>query len=205
MAPRLKRLVDIARKLGSALTRTLLQVIWRNDPWARFAASLEPGAFGAAETTPRAALSFRSSVQVDSLNDICAWLIQCEPAAVTGTGFEAGTTADFAAALELERRGNCKSLASWSFAKLNALRYQPTLVVGRWDQSADPGEFHTWVLFEDNGITYLLESVEKHRARMIRPLVDVRHHYVPLYSGSASGATHLYLEYLRRSLRNSSD
>lgn len=193
--------MSILRRLSRALGRGLLRIVWRSDPWARFAATLDRGAFGGTETTPLAALTMHSTVRVASIDELCTWLADCQAARAEPSS-RRDTTLDLAVRFEEKRVGNCKSSASWVFVKLHTFGLAPTLVVGRWDESVLPNEYHMWVLFEDRGTTYVFESVEKRRDRMIRPLNEVKQHYTPLYSSTAAGATHVYLEHLRLRLQS---
>lgn len=186
---------ELYRKFGQLLVR----FVTRNDPWAAFKAPLPSGAFGDGQQ-PVAALQERLGVRPGTVEDLCRWLADCEKVSGADLRYGSATIAELARRLENEHKGNCRAHASWAFAQLHRLGFDPLIVVGRWDQSRDSGEYHAWVLFERNGTTYLLETMEPDHQRMIQPLANVNTHYIPRYSAAASGATYIYLDELRSRL-----
>jgi hypothetical protein len=81
------------------------------------------------------------------------------------------------------KRGDCEDHALWAWRKLAEQGIDARFVVGRWRQhdSADPG-LHAWVFYEQDGASYVMETVTKDDAAMVQELGTVRDMYSPHFS-----------------------
>jgi hypothetical protein len=135
----------------------------------------------------------QSKVSADSLDEICDWLMACEyrlqPEHLCRRGGWPPAD-DF----ENNRRGDCKDHALWAWRKLNEIGVPAELLVGQcrshdedfqefnpWTFSGDFFQGHAWVQFQQGGVSYLLDSTQKVRDAMIRPLVELRAYYLPWF------------------------
>jgi hypothetical protein len=123
-----------------------------------------------------------STVRVRSLDDIVAWLLDCEY--VTDAElFHEPDLWQHPSAFEQLRRGDCEDFALWAWRKLAEIGIDAEFYVGRvccGDASADWQ--HAWVVYRVNGTDYFFEPAARSRAQMIRLLADVMDDYVPHFA-----------------------
>jgi len=124
-----------------------------------------------------------SAVEVQSIDDIVAWLQGCEYV----TDLEQFNQRDFwqhPAAFERRRRGDCEDFALWTWRKLAEVGIDAELCVGRviCVDRPDVDRQHAWVVYHLDGAAFLFEPAARTPSMMIRPLVDAMADYVPHFS-----------------------
>jgi len=151
----------------------------KRDPWERIPHHVPNTAFGKGSTRPFAwYFEGESTVRVANVDDVCAWLLECEYADDSGL-FNESDFWQHPRTFEQLRRGDCEDHAVWTWRKLIELGIDAELVSGiRRPPGAEPGG-HVWVRFRQGGRDYIFETVSRRRERMIRPLDEVRGEYVP--------------------------
>jgi hypothetical protein len=163
--------------------RLLVRALPREDAWGRVDHRIPLRHFG-----PGARHDFEwyfegeSAVEAKTLDDVLAWLLGCE----YQTDLELFHERDFwqhPRTFEKLRRGDCEDHALWAWRKLLEIGIDADFVSGRslpWQPGVDGGERgHAWVIFRDNGQTFVLESVAKAKERMVQPLADAASQYRP--------------------------
>jgi hypothetical protein len=87
------------------------------------------------------------------------------------------------AAFEKLRRGDCEDFALWAWRKLAEVGIDAEFCVGRvvCDRT-DLDRQHAWVVYHLDGMAFLFEPAARGRSRMIRPLADAMHAYVPHFA-----------------------
>lgn len=131
--------------------------------------------------------------RVQSPEDIAERLASCEKIQSSRVRTPSDSLRNLAIRLEREGRGNCKAHAAWTFCQLAALKFDPEFFIGRWKvRNPHSNEFHSWVQFERSGKEWIVEGMENRTDRVLRHLDEVRHHYSPRYSITASGRTFTY-------------
>lgn len=118
-----------------------------------------------------------SNVRVRSIDDICAWLRDCEYD-YDRNWFQASGCYHHPATFEHVRKGVCADHAVWAWRKLTDLGYPAEFVVGTMHPHA-PDQRHAWVVFESEGRHFNFESAEKGRDLMVQPLDSIREQYSP--------------------------
>jgi len=150
-----------------------------DDPWERSTATLPVGAFGRGSVRDfRWYFERESQVQVRSIDEVCDWLLGCTYA----SDRELFNESDFwqhPGTFERLRQGDCEDHALWAWRKLVELGVDAELVAGRWDVTREDPAHHAWVVFREGGVEFVLESVARTRAAMVRPLAEVRAQYRP--------------------------
>ena len=99
---------------------------------------------------------------------------------------------------ERMRKGDCEDFSLWVWRKLIDRGYEVEFVAG-W--AVEPGEVytgHTWVVYHEQGVRYLLDPVATDRRRMIRQLSDVESWYVPQVSIDHNLVQYVYGGYYRQ-------
>jgi len=158
----------------------------RKDPWRRV--DLEPPlrAFGPGAVEFEAFLGRASRVSVSSAAEVAEWLAGCRYAHdehLLGEDDHWLHPVTF----ELLRCGDCEDFALWGWRKLTELGHDATFVVGvRVHPELGRGR-HAWVVFRDGDQEYVLDGVERHRARIIRSVDEVRERYEPQVGVDGTG------------------
>jgi len=124
-----------------------------------------------------------SSVHVESIDDIVAWLRTCEYA----TDLELFRERDFWQhpwIFEKLKRGDCEDFALWAWRKLADVGVDAEFYVGRviCDDRPEIDRQHAWVVYRVNGTAFLFEPAARSLSRMIRPLTDAMGEYVPHFA-----------------------
>jgi hypothetical protein len=150
-----------------------------------------------------------SSADLQSLNDICTWLLGCEyqpaPNAPSDQNewsppYEWPPPYDF----EAIRRGNCADYALWIWRALNKIGIPAELMWGQcrtadevFQTQASEGflQGHAWVQFQREDIVYLFDCVTKNPHELVRPLADVRSYYRPWFAVDSSFRRYQYWGY----------
>ncbi len=124
-----------------------------------------------------------STVHVESLDDIVAWLLECEYGSDADL-FNEPDLWQHPSAFEQLRRGDCEDFALWAWRKLSEIGIEAEFYVGRvccGDERAADRQ-HAWVVYLINGTDFLFEPAARSRAQMIRPLAEVVDDYVPHFA-----------------------
>jgi hypothetical protein len=184
MAKRGHRAFTMPNVLGDRLRRALRRLVRPflapRDPWERTPQRIAVDRFGLGSTR-RFEWYFEgdSVVEVESVEEICVWLLGCEYVGDADL-FQERDFWQHPRTFEQIRKGDCEDYALWAWRKLRELGVEAELVIGRWarpESSAD--REHAWVLFRRDGEEYVLEGVARSSERMVRPLSQVRGDYTP--------------------------
>jgi hypothetical protein len=189
------------KRARAAVARPVLKVLVRlfgGDPWERFEHKVPLQLFGAGATKPfETYFADTSTATVQSLDEICNWLLDC----VYVSDPEQFGQADYwqhPAEFESRRRGDCDDHALWAWRKLNEIGVPAEFVVGR--STGQDGQFggHAWVHFTSDGREYLLEAAATSRSAMVHELSDptIRKEYQPHFAVDAAFRRHAYWGYL---------
>jgi hypothetical protein len=152
--------------------------------WERVTVPVPAGAFGPGSQRPFAAyFEGESSVRVESIDDIVAWLQTCEYVSDLEL-FHERDVWQHPGVFERRRRGDCEDFALWAWRKLAELGIEAELCVGRviCDDNPQLDRQHAWVVYRVNGTPYLFEPAARTPSSMIRPLTDAMDHYVPHFA-----------------------
>jgi Bacterial transglutaminase-like cysteine proteinase BTLCP len=173
----LRRLVSSFRRLAARLLR-------RESAWDRLAIRVPPKVFGPGSRQPFAEyFQGVSSVRVQSIDDIVAWLQTCEYV----TDFELFHERDVwqhPGSFETLRRGDCEDFALWAWRKLAEIGIDAEFIVGRvvCDDSPQIDRQHAWVVYRVDGTAFLFEPAARNPSRIIRRLADTMDEYVPHFA-----------------------
>ncbi|HEU4996892.1 MAG TPA: hypothetical protein VFT29_18875 [Gemmatimonadaceae bacterium] len=179
------------------LLRGLIRIVGVGDPWDRFPRRFPVRVFGTGSKREfRWYFEGHSSVDAQSLDDVCDWLLDCEYVSDPDLFHEP----DFwqhPRTFERLKKGDCEDHALWAWRKLVELGFQAELMSGSWTQA--PGEFggHVWVRFRQENRDFVLEAVANSRERMVRPLEEVREEYEPHVGVDNEFNSYGYFGYLR--------
>lgn len=140
-------------------------------------------------------LNGESRVKVQSIDDICRWLQQCEYVR-DSVLFNQRDVWQHPGDFEALRKGDCEDHALWAWRKLKELSIPAEFVVGR-TQWSDNGNgvlqgVHAWVSYRENGRTYILETTNKKR-NLIYPLEVIQDRYHPWYSVDQTSQTYRFM------------
>jgi hypothetical protein len=172
------------RRLLSPFVRAAVHLVTPESAWERVPMAVPPTAFGAGSTTPFADyFDGPSSVSVQSVDDIVAWLQCCEYVSDLDQ-FHERDLWQHPGAFELLRRGDCEDFALWTWRKLAEIGIDAEFYVGRviCDDRPEIDRQHAWVVFRVGDTAYLFEPAARTASRMIRPLVDAMCEYVPHFA-----------------------
>lgn len=164
--------------------RLAARLVGRESAWERVPIRVPARAFG-----PGSHQSFaeyfegESSVCVGSIDDIVAWLQTCEYASDLEL-FHERDVWQHPATFERLKRGDCEDFALWAWRKLAEIGVEAEFCVGRviCDNRPEIGRQHAWVVYRVNETAFLFEPAAQNRSRMIRPLADAMHEYVPHFA-----------------------
>ena len=172
------------RKLVSPVLRLAARLFGRESAWDRLAIRVPATVFGPGSRQPFAEY-FRgtSSVPVQSVDDIVAWLQTCEY--VTDLElFHERDVWQHPGSFEALRRGDCEDFALWAWRKLAEIGIDAEFIVGRvvCGDSPDSDCQHAWVVYHVDGTAFLFEPAARNPSRIIRRLADAMDEYVPHFS-----------------------
>jgi predicted transglutaminase-like cysteine proteinase len=124
-----------------------------------------------------------SSVRVQSIDDITAWLRECEYV----TDVDLFDKRDFwqhPSVFEQLRRGDCEDFALWAWRKLAEIGMEAEFYVGRMVcvDGSEVDRQHAWVVYRVDRTEFLFEPAAPDSRQMIRPLAEVQHAYVPHFA-----------------------
>jgi len=161
------------------MLRAVLRFTAPEDPWERIEGPVRLGLYGSGSRHDFAwYFEGPSSVTVNSVNEIQDWLLGCsykrDPDLFNEPDFW-----QHPRTFEELRKGDCEDYAVWAWRKLVELGYDADLVTGHVLPITPAVSGHAWVVFRTDGIEYVLDPVVRTKARMVRPLADVRNEYRP--------------------------
>src|SRR5262245_49580878 len=124
-----------------------------------------------------------SCVPVRSIDDIVAWLLECEYVSDIDL-FDKRDHWQHPSVFEQLRRGDCEDFALWAWRKLVEIGLEAEFQVGRvvCGATADVDRQHAWVVYRIEGTEYLFEPAARERTEMIRPLIEAMDRYVPHFA-----------------------
>ncbi len=164
------------------LVRLVARWSQADDPWERFPYRMQLATFGRGSYRPFTwYFEGESKVCVTCIDEICAWLAECEYVR-DDVLFE---EADFwlhPRAFEHFRKGDCEDHALWAWRKLVELGLEAELVSGDWQPPGDTAGSHVWIRFRQHGEDFILEAVGGSRERMVRSFNEAKAEYTP-YAG----------------------
>lgn len=173
------RLTRLAARILAPLSRLLLRYADPQDPWERQHRSIRPTMFGSGSQRDfRWYFEGESAVPAASIDDICAWLLECTYL-TDAAHLDVADHWQHPRTFEELRRGDCEDHALWAWRKLAELGLDAELVSGRRIVSAVESHDHAWVLFRDGDVEFVLEAVAHTRELMVIPASDVRAQYRP--------------------------
>jgi hypothetical protein len=163
--------------------RLFLRIVPATDPWERIGYRVPARKFGLGSTHDFSwYFEGKSSVSVSSIDDIENWLRGCEYVSDPDL-FRVDDYWQHPQTFEQIRRGDCEDFALWAWRKLIELGYDADFVGGRclpWTPRSEAGDRgHAWVIFRQDGQSFLFETTSKNKATMIRPLAEVSSGYRP--------------------------
>lgn len=121
-----------------------------------------------------------SGVEVRTIDEIVAWLLECHYV----TDWEQFNERDHwqhPVDFELTRKGDCEDFALWAWRKLVELGHDAEFMVGKWVRGERAGS-HAWVLLRHEGETWVFESTGRSPTRVMRRHAEAAPHYVPFAS-----------------------
>jgi transglutaminase-like putative cysteine protease len=171
------------RRLLTPFVRFAAHLVTPESAWERVPMVVPAGAFGPGSHKPFAAyFDGTSSVSVQSIEDIVAWLQSCEYVSDVDL-FHERDLWQHPTTFETLRRGDCEDFALWAWRKLAEVGIDAEFYVGRVVcDDTDADRQHAWVVFRVGGTAYLFEPAARTPSRMIRPLVDAMSAYVPHFA-----------------------
>lgn len=163
------------------------------DPW-----SCEPGGefaryFGSGRRHEFAEyFEGESTVPARSFDDLCDFLLGCRYVRDPDL-FRERDYWQHPLTFEQTRRGDCEDHALWAWRKLKELGHPAHLVTGSGDLfREEPAGCHAWVIFAARDGLFLFETTAGDRARMVRPLDELRAVYRPHLSVDHDGVMFVY-------------
>lgn len=134
---------------------------------------------------------------------MCDWLLACEylhdEALFNDADFWQHPTT-----FEHLRKGDCEDHALWAWRKLVELGFEAELISGTWQpQGSEPGG-HVWVRFRNEDVEFILETVGRARARMVRPFAEAKGEYTPHAGVDHTFQHYAYVGFMRTFLTKSS-
>lgn len=168
----------------SPLTRLAEQLTGNESAWDRVTMSVPPKAFGPGSELPFAEY-FRgdSSVRVQSIDEIVAWLQTCEYAADLDL-FQKKDHWQHPGTFEERRRGDCEDFALWAWRKLTEVGVEAEFYVGCviCKDSPEGHRQHAWVVYHVEGTSFLFEPAARTSPAMIRLLEEAMDDYIPHFA-----------------------
>jgi hypothetical protein len=168
----------LTRILGPLLAR-MVRAIRVDDPWERIEVAPPLSRYG-----PGARLDFAryldgdTTVPVASLEEIKEWLLGCSYES-DETLFSEPDFWQHPITFERLRAGDCEDFSLWAWRKLVELGYDVDFVAGYCLTDDRLDGRHAWLVVRVDGVEHIFEAAARDREKMLLPLVDVRHLYVP--------------------------
>ncbi len=186
--------------LSKPLARLLLRTVPLENPWQRFVSPVPLGLYGLGARRDFCwYFEGESAVEVQSIEDVQEWLLDCAYVSDPDL-FQEADFWQHPCTFEQLRKGDCEDFALWAWRKLVRLGYDAEFVAGRYVQPgcAETDHGHTWIVFQKNGTSYLFDPIIRARHHMIQPLDVVRHEYIPEVSVDQHFTRYAYAGYYMR-------
>jgi hypothetical protein len=185
--------------LGRWLLRPVLRLSLRyvdfEDPWEPTDRPVRFWALGAGSVKrPSWYFEGASSVAVSSIDELCDWLLGCEEVRDPDLFHEADYW-QHPSTFEQLRKGDCEDFALWSWRKLIEMGTEARFFTGRRVE-APTDSWHAWVVYRQDGVDYLLESIARSRDAMVQRLEEVSSRYIPHFSIGKDFQPQAYTGYL---------
>ena len=182
--------ISLALLLEMLLYHYQLPLTFEKEP-----AEVHHTKFGAGSRRPFSHyLEGESRVKVQSVDEICRWLQQCEYMRDPDL-FNQRDFWQHPEQFEELQKGDCEDHALWAWRKLKELNIPAEFVVGRtyWPDNGNGARqgAHAWVSFQENGRRYILETT--HKQQLIYPHDAVQERYHPWFSVDQGMKTYRYL------------
>jgi len=191
-------------RLLSPVMRVAARLIGRESAWEHVAVRVPTTAFGPGSRQPFGEyFKGESSVRVETIDDIVAWLQSCEYVSDLEL-FRQRDHWQHPRVFERLRRGDCEDFALWAWRKLAEVGIDADFCVGRviCDECPELERQHAWVVYRVDGAAYLFEPAADTRGKMIRPLADAMGEYVPHFAVNHRFDTHAFVGCVHRSNRS---
>ena len=120
-------------------------------------------------------LEGKSEVTVQSVDEICRWLQQCDYVRDPDL-FDQRDFWQHPEQFEELKKGDCEDHALWAWRKLYELNIPAEFVVGRAQWSDTSNGVHAWLTFEENGHFYIIETTHKKKLIYARDAVQTQYH-----------------------------
>jgi hypothetical protein len=191
MILRIKRLLFV---VFAPVLRWIVRLIHEDDPWQRSNHRVPVQRFG-----PGSLREFQwyfqgdSTVQVQSVEEICAWLAECQYV----HDKELFNETDFwqhPRTFEYLRRGDCEDHALWAWRKLLGLNIQAEFISGE-TLKEEGCRGHCWVHVRMKEGEFMFEATAKDAASMLFPLEEARSGYRPHFAVDGSFRSYAYAGY----------
>ncbi len=172
------------RRLLSSFTHLAGRVVAHESVWDRVAIDVPASVFGSGSHEPFAVyFEGKSSVRVESIDDIVAWLHTCEYVSDLEL-FHERDVWQHPDVFEQRKRGDCEDFALWAWRKLAELGIDAEFCVGRAVAGDEPehDRQHAWVLYRVDDIAFLFEPAARTADTMIRLLNDAMCDYEPHFA-----------------------
>jgi hypothetical protein len=121
-----------------------------------------------------------SRVEVSTIDEIVAWLLECHYVS-DREQFNERDHWQHPVDFEVTRKGDCEDFALWAWRKLVELGHDAEFMVGKWVRGERAGS-HAWVLLRHAGETWVFESTGRSPMRVMRRHAEAAAHYVPFAS-----------------------
>jgi len=183
----------LAYRLLRSLALWILERLPPGDPSDVTYTNAVPPQFFAAGSTRDFKQYFTGSsgVHVESLDDVCEWLFNCE----FRTDLELFHQDDFwqrPLAFEQLRKGDCDDHALWGWRKLVELGTNAELFSGMRLEQDGSWAGHAWVVIKDGAHSTFFDSAVKVRSQMIMPLATVQSRLRPHFAVGRDLSTRAY-------------
>lgn len=182
------------------LFRFLLRTVPVEDTWERFPYDVPLHLFGSgARREFQWYFEGQSGVTITSLDEIKAWLLDCEYMRDPDLFHEE----DFwqhPRTFEQLRKGDCEDFALWAWRQMVHLGYDAEFVAGHSLHESDETEptGHAWIVFRDQDETYVFDTVLPQSEQMIKPLAEIRDLYLPEVSVDGQFKRYAYGGYYQK-------
>lgn len=136
-------------------------------------------------------LQGESTVSVESLQDICEWLMECQYV----SDYELFDHPDFwqhPLDFEKKRQGDCEDHCLWAWRKLHDLGIEAEFVVGKIVLKNGGWGDHTWLLLKNGASNQILEATAKRMDQFIVAETKAKYLYRPYYSIDTNLQSYIY-------------